>query len=296
LEVLPEGLTKPKSVMLKVIYHHIDENRKPIRAHVWMRMESYEPKRGLLETWIRDVRTGRDHQEAWVAIARNMSKKATDYRWFTGNENVLKKPWYDQEIILFKDPQRPSYEKKSKVATDGTPTGTGNSDPLDQSGPAGSPPAGPSGDSKSGPEGFEAPPYTTSTRRSSGRVDIVYECAGREIGDNVDANITESLLQIRAGNLLKLTLSWYWTAIVSSGKGRIGALLSGDHMSLQPGTSEDIQPIVQPRTSASSGGQREKSLKPGKATTVGQLYNENGNHLSHGQIFQRRCIGTKWFM
>jgi hypothetical protein len=69
LNLLPEGLAKPVSVMLTVAYHHIDENRKPVRAHVWMRKDLDEPEQGLPERWIRDVLTGRDYQEAWVICA-----------------------------------------------------------------------------------------------------------------------------------------------------------------------------------------------------------------------------------
>jgi hypothetical protein len=121
------------------------------------------------------------------------------YSLFTGEDIPLKKPWYHQAIIVFKDPQRPSFEKKSGTNTDGTSAGSGESNPPDHSGPTCAPPFGPPSGSSSGPDAFEAPKYTTSTRRSSGHADIVIECAGQTIGDNVDAKTSEDMLQKRAG-------------------------------------------------------------------------------------------------
>jgi ribonuclease HI len=64
-----------------------------------------------------------------------------------------------------------------------------------------------------------------------------------------------------------VNLKGYWTAIVSNGLGRIGAICSGDHVPIQPSTDADIQRVVQPRTSASAGGSPQKPLKPGKVKT-----------------------------
>jgi hypothetical protein len=106
--------------MVKVIYDHIDGNGKPERAYVQMRVEPDSQEQELLERWIRHVSSGKDHREFWVQRARAMSKKATDYHWFTGEQNELKKPWFDQEKILFMDPQRPSIMTTTGTIADGT--------------------------------------------------------------------------------------------------------------------------------------------------------------------------------
>jgi hypothetical protein len=64
-----------------------------------------------------------------------------------------------------------------------------------------------------------------------------------------------------------MTLDGYWTAMVQQGGGSIGALQSGDRIAFKPATAADIQKVQQPRTSASSGRDEPKPLKPGKATT-----------------------------
>jgi hypothetical protein len=66
-----------KPVIVKIIYHHIDENRKPERAHVRASVSPDESEQELLERCVRGVLTDgyRDHR---VQIARNMSKKMSD--------------------------------------------------------------------------------------------------------------------------------------------------------------------------------------------------------------------------
>jgi hypothetical protein len=73
-----------------------------------------------------------------------------------------------------------------------------------------------------------------------------------EIGTSVDAQITESALQRIAVNMTQISLDGYWATSVIQGLGRIGALCSGDRVPLSPSTGDDIQPIVQPRTSATA--------------------------------------------
>jgi hypothetical protein len=168
LNLIPGSSEDPKSVMVKVIYHHIDEHRKPARASIDIRVQSDEQERDLLERWMREAIAGRTTRETWRGRARVMSKKATDYVWPTGERNELVKPLYDLEITFFMDPQRPPFEKKSRTAADGTSSGTnGSPDRPDQSGPAGpSSPPGLPGGSSPGSERFGAPKYTSTTRSS----------------------------------------------------------------------------------------------------------------------------------
>jgi hypothetical protein len=78
LNLLPKGVVHPKSVMIKMIYHHIDENRKPARTYVTMRVGSDESRQELLEHWIREVRSGKNNWEPWLQRAQKMSKKESD--------------------------------------------------------------------------------------------------------------------------------------------------------------------------------------------------------------------------
>jgi hypothetical protein len=103
LDLIPAAPVVPQSVMVKVIYNHIDENKKSSRAFVNMRVETDVPEQNLLERWIRSVLHDGNHQEPWPKFARKMSKNATEYKWFTNERNSLVKPWYDQERIIFSD-------------------------------------------------------------------------------------------------------------------------------------------------------------------------------------------------
>lgn len=98
--------------------------------------------------------------------------------------------------------------------------------------------------------GFQAPRYTTSTRRSVGRVDVVFEFNGHTFGHSVDARVREAMLQRIAGNATQTTFERYWVPIVVEGEDRIGTLCSQDRICFCPATSEDIRKITDPRTLA----------------------------------------------
>jgi hypothetical protein len=183
----PDESADPKSVMVKVIYHHIDENRKPELAHVNVRVQPDDQEQKLLEYWLRIVLAGKEHREILRQRARAMSKKETDYQWFTGEGNKMVKPLFDQQIVLFKDPPSPSYPKPTGKGMDGTSSGTsGPSDPPDPSGTSG-------GSGRT--EGFEAPKYTPSTRSSKGKADVIIECLEVAFGHSMDANVSANMLE-----------------------------------------------------------------------------------------------------
>jgi hypothetical protein len=62
-----------------------------------------------------------------------------------------------------------------------------------------------------------------------------------------------------------MNLDGYWLPIAKEGKGRIGALISVDHITLYPATAADIQQVIQPRTSTSAGEppREHAELRPG---------------------------------
>jgi hypothetical protein len=86
---------------------------------------------------------------------------------------------------------------------------------------------------------------------------------------SVKANATESEIQRLVANLMQVNLHGYWNATVTEGYGRIGALITGSTVTLTPATPNQIQQIVQPRTSASPDPkpQKDKSHDTREITT-----------------------------
>jgi hypothetical protein len=161
-----------------------------------------------------------------------------------------------------------SFAKKSGTVSDGETSSSSGTNPPDQTGPTG--PAAPLGStegSSSGLKGFEATAYTTSTRKAARHVDVTVECQGQTVVDYVDSKISEDLLLRRTANQMKL--EGHWTAMVVNGGGKIVELQPRDHIVFNPASSEDIQKIIQPRTSASVGDPTVKSnrLAPGASCT-----------------------------
>jgi hypothetical protein len=99
LSSAPKLATRDESVMVKMIYAHIDKHRKTIRRFQNHRVYNDQSRQELLEMWIERARNER--VEPWSGIARKISTPESDYHWFTGNDNDLVFPWYDQETIVF---------------------------------------------------------------------------------------------------------------------------------------------------------------------------------------------------
>jgi hypothetical protein len=93
----------------------------------------------------------------------------------------------------------------------------------------------------------------------------------------VDSKITVEKLQRLAGNAAHLTLNGYWVPTVIRGEGKIGCLCFQDEIELRPGTQEDIDQIVEPRTSACPPTRPtpKDQLRPGSVETnyMGQQAN-----------------------
>jgi hypothetical protein len=115
----------------------------------------------------------------WKGILKTQSKRAEDYEWYTNDQYPLKKPWYDQEIVVFRDPNRSSTVPVNswEEQNDSSKPGPNFGPSAGGSGSAAQPPA--SGYSSSVPpaagsegEGHNAPSYTRSTRRPQGSVDV----------------------------------------------------------------------------------------------------------------------------
>jgi hypothetical protein len=79
LNIIPKPAACFKSVMVKVVYHHINEHRKPDHTYVNVRADNDQSKQELLDEWIRRVRSGVDHQEPWLRRAQKMNRKESDY-------------------------------------------------------------------------------------------------------------------------------------------------------------------------------------------------------------------------
>jgi hypothetical protein len=84
LNLIPKQAACPKSVMVNVIHHHIDENRKPAQIYIY-RVTSRIRRTETRTTREMDQR-GTRLSEPWCRRAQKMSTKESDYLWFTGNE------------------------------------------------------------------------------------------------------------------------------------------------------------------------------------------------------------------
>jgi ribonuclease HI len=209
-----------------------------------------------------------------------MSVRADGYEWFTGTEDPLQFPWYDGEAITFKDHPRASTDivvDDEDPEPEGPLFGPGAGDPSGPQAPTapGAPPAGNSettlGTATEGCGGHtDAAKYEVSTTfvKAGEKVDVVFKCLGRTVGMNISNNLKESQIQRLVANMLQVNLHGYWVATVTEGFGRIGALCKESTVTLTPATSEQIQRVVQARTTATSDAKPRKPKKhePRKAT------------------------------
>jgi hypothetical protein len=135
-------------------------------------------------------------------------------------------------------------------------------------GPGAGPIPGPSapigGDTGTEPDGHDAPPYTTSTGKSQGKVDVIITIGAITFGHSVDSRITVEDLQRLASNAAQLTLEGYWVPVGTKGEAYIGCLCSQDEILVYPSTQEDIGRINEPRTNGDQRMTPKESLKPGK--------------------------------
>jgi hypothetical protein len=70
-----------------------------------------ETEQELPDMWLAYLHNDRDEfPECWRRYLQTQSKEASRYELFTGDMNPLKKPWWDQEVIVFRDPNRSSIE------------------------------------------------------------------------------------------------------------------------------------------------------------------------------------------
>jgi hypothetical protein len=254
-----------KSVVVVLTYAHLTSRRKTFRTTRNIRVEEDQSKQDLLNAWISQVRT--DGVEPWTKIARKMSTKETAYEWFTGTESPLVFPWYDCDAVTFKYPPRSSTEP---VVDDDDeepdrpsfgPGAGGPPGPKSQGASSSSSPADPSASASStthmgaGPAPFNAPSFTTTTihpEKADGAVDVTFRCMEQTIKISVKANLKESEIQRIVANTMQVNLNGYWVATVTEGFGRIGALISGSTVMLTPATPDQIQRVIQARTSATS--------------------------------------------
>jgi hypothetical protein len=91
----------------------------------------------------------------------------------------------------------------------------------------------------------------------------------------VKANATETELQRIAANLMQVNLHGYWNATVTEGYGRIGALIEESTVTLTPATTDQIQQIVQARTSASPDPKPQKDNSRDTRTVTTGTMNKN---------------------
>jgi hypothetical protein len=68
----------------------------------------------------------------------------------------------------------------------------------------------------------------------------------------------ESAIQRYVANMLQMNLNGYWAATVTEGHGRIGPLARDSTVTLTPATAEQIQRVIQARTTETSDAKPRK--------------------------------------
>jgi hypothetical protein len=256
--ILSSTITQPNSdgtVMIKLTHKALDSTRKYFTRSVDLRVLPDETEQELIDRWFEELRAGRIKlSSSWLAHLKSRPKEASSYEWFTGESLPLQKPWHDQERILFREPNQPSTTPINAPlppsAEDGSSSGNGKGPGSSAPGP-GPKPSSSSGQADS-VDGHHAPPYTTSTRKSHGQVDVTITLGTFTFGHSVDSKISAEMLQRIAGNAAHVTLEGYWIPVVINGEGRIGNLCPHDEIELRPGSQAEIDQIINPRTNANA--------------------------------------------
>jgi hypothetical protein len=241
------------TVKIKPIYQVLDGSRKYVKVDKDMRVLPAESEQDLLNRWFDFARANEIQCTSnWPRYLKGRPKKPTAYEWFTRDMHPLQKPWFDQEIAVFRDPNQSS---TTPIAAPAPPSSDGfsGSRPGLSSGSGAGPSAGPS--ASTGPdqaadldEGHHAPPYPTSARRPYGKVDVVITVGAMTFGHSVDSRVTVEMLQRIARNVAQSAIEGYWIPIVTRGEGTIGCLCPHDEILIYPGTQEDIDRINEPCT------------------------------------------------
>jgi hypothetical protein len=146
----------------------------------------------------------------------DVSLHTDEYEWYRGNELAIRKPWVDQDVITFKDPNRSAIEPRSDgPAADDGESGSDGTNGTDASRSEDTGATGGQGTSKKTTPSGQSPRRTTSTRTSSGKTNIIITIGNHTFGYSVDARITEDALQKITGHGLRMTSEGYWVAMVT---------------------------------------------------------------------------------
>jgi ribonuclease HI len=309
LTAIPKVKAVSKAVMVVMTYVHLTPQRKLNRKTLSFRVEEDDDKQFLLGKWIP---LARNEAHPWDHISRKMSTRAEDYEWFTGTDDPLHFPWYDCEAITFRDQPRSSIDIRAADSNDpepGDPSfGPGTEGPSFGPGTGGSTeirtPNTDTGNADLGAGESRGP--TDASRHATGevhvspgdKIDVTFKCLGRTVGINLANNTKESMIQRMVANTLEMNLDGYWVATVTEGFGRIGALYPHSTVTLTPATPEQVQRVIQARTTATSEGRRRKpkkheprKTKPGTASTNWLTIQANREHrvdwLEFGQRVER---------
>jgi hypothetical protein len=158
----------------------------------------------LLQVWLYDVQVEQKASSTWAQISRNMDRHAAKYERLMGSGRPASPPWRQDVPVEFCDPQFSSLIAKPRDSDTNAGSGASSGTGGDSSAPT------PDTDGSNGPsdtsafsgsliEGHHAAPYTTSTRKAAGKIDIVLEVCGFCESVPVDSRISEAELHRIAG-------------------------------------------------------------------------------------------------
>jgi hypothetical protein len=109
---LPTMVSQPASdgpVRIRLIYKALNAARKYTTFSCDFRVSPLETEENLLAHWHEAIHDGRIHvRSSWGAFMRSRPRDPLKYEWFAGDARPLQKPWHDQEIVTFKDPNQSS--------------------------------------------------------------------------------------------------------------------------------------------------------------------------------------------
>jgi hypothetical protein len=122
------------TVVITLIHPHLGDDRKYYRAAIRERAFPNETEQDVLDRWFTRIHNDNSTKfpACWKQFLRIQPKQADGYEWYTGDMHQLQKPWRDQEVVVFKDPNRSSIEpkppssRKSNDDTTGARSGSGS--------------------------------------------------------------------------------------------------------------------------------------------------------------------------
>jgi hypothetical protein len=114
-----EVVSQPASdgmVMSTVVRHALTSDRKYVKKNARARVLPSETEWDLLNRWFVDLHNSKvkvtDVRKRYL---ERRPKEASYDKWYSGDMHPLEEPWWDQEIVIVKDPNRSSTEPVSEL-------------------------------------------------------------------------------------------------------------------------------------------------------------------------------------